>query len=224
MMAIINKLMWIACALISVAFLALSFIVVGKHQKWLAIGVTIIGASIMVTTLGTMCYWEEWRHEIAVEINKLGRVSSIDLADVTGVDLYHVEKQAQRVVSDNPGFMLIQGEIMVLGFTVPTNLSVLWGTLQHLLHEIDGASGVAVESSFFKSIFNGLVKEGESFLNMQLDEKALDLFEDNQSVSVILHRHLLRTTGAHIEDMLFHNLVGLLHNPVWLTIDLVLVK
>ncbi|KAJ9178223.1 hypothetical protein P3X46_010123 [Hevea brasiliensis] len=57
MMAIINKLMWIACALISVAFLALSFIVVGKHQKWLAIGVTIIGASIMVTTLGTMCYW-----------------------------------------------------------------------------------------------------------------------------------------------------------------------
>ncbi|KAJ9188942.1 hypothetical protein P3X46_000291 [Hevea brasiliensis] len=57
MMAIINKLMWIACALISVAFLALSFIVVGKHEKWLAISVTIVGASIMVTTLGTMCYW-----------------------------------------------------------------------------------------------------------------------------------------------------------------------
>ena len=57
MMAIINKLMWIACALISVAFLALSFIVVGEREKWLAIGVTIIGATIMVTTLGTMCYW-----------------------------------------------------------------------------------------------------------------------------------------------------------------------
>lgn len=57
MMAVINKLMWIACALVSVAFLALSFVVVGEREKWLAIGVTIIGASIMVTTLGTMCYW-----------------------------------------------------------------------------------------------------------------------------------------------------------------------
>ncbi|KAF5744649.1 hypothetical protein HS088_TW07G00226 [Tripterygium wilfordii] len=57
MMTIINKLMWLACALISVAFLALSFIVVGKHERWLAIGVTIIGTSIMATTLGTMCYW-----------------------------------------------------------------------------------------------------------------------------------------------------------------------
>ncbi|KAG8655336.1 hypothetical protein MANES_04G029301v8 [Manihot esculenta] len=57
LMAIINKLMWIACALVSVAFLALAFIVVGKHEKWLAISVTIIGTSIMVTTLGTMCYW-----------------------------------------------------------------------------------------------------------------------------------------------------------------------
>lgn len=57
MMAIINKLMWLACVLVSVAFLALSFVVVGKEEKWLAIGVTIIGTTIMATTLGTMCYW-----------------------------------------------------------------------------------------------------------------------------------------------------------------------
>lgn len=57
MMAIINKLMWLACVLISVAFLALSFIVVGRHERWLAIGVTIIGTTILATTLGTMCYW-----------------------------------------------------------------------------------------------------------------------------------------------------------------------
>ncbi|PNY06034.1 ankyrin repeat-containing protein [Trifolium pratense] len=57
MMAIINKLMWLACVLISVSFLALSFIVVGKDQRWLAIGVTVIGTTIMATTLGTMCYW-----------------------------------------------------------------------------------------------------------------------------------------------------------------------
>ena len=52
------------------------------------------------------------RHEIAEELNKLGRVSLIDLADTIGVDLYHVEKQAQHVVSDDPGLMLIQGEII----------------------------------------------------------------------------------------------------------------
>ncbi|KAF5180383.1 Ankyrin repeat-containing protein [Thalictrum thalictroides] len=57
MMAVINKLMWLACVLISVAFLALAFIVVGKKERWLAIGVTIIGTTIMATTLGTMCYW-----------------------------------------------------------------------------------------------------------------------------------------------------------------------
>ncbi|KAM7501990.1 hypothetical protein LguiB_000894 [Lonicera macranthoides] len=57
MMAVINKLMWLACVFVSVAYLALSFVVVGKHEKWLAIGVTIIGTTIMATTLGTMCYW-----------------------------------------------------------------------------------------------------------------------------------------------------------------------
>ncbi|KAL6967434.1 hypothetical protein U1Q18_033243 [Sarracenia purpurea var. burkii] len=57
MMAVINKLMWLACALISVAFLALAFVVVGEDGKWLAIGVTIIGSTIMAATLGTMCYW-----------------------------------------------------------------------------------------------------------------------------------------------------------------------
>ncbi|XP_060174517.1 ankyrin repeat-containing protein At5g02620 [Lycium barbarum] len=57
MMAIINKLMWLACVMISVSFLALSYVVVGKNEKWLAIVVTIIGTVILVTTLGTMCYW-----------------------------------------------------------------------------------------------------------------------------------------------------------------------
>ncbi|KAF8397565.1 hypothetical protein HHK36_016485 [Tetracentron sinense] len=57
MMSVINKLMWLACVLVSVAFLALAYIVVGKHEKWLAIGATIIGTVIMVTTLGTLCYW-----------------------------------------------------------------------------------------------------------------------------------------------------------------------
>ncbi|KAJ9565423.1 hypothetical protein OSB04_001389 [Centaurea solstitialis] len=179
---------------------------------------------------------EHLRVEIVLEIKKLGRVSLIDLADTVGVDLYHVEKQAQVVVADDPLLMLINGEIVsdwywdnvceeindrlqecsqialaeiaaqlqvgsellvtvleprlgtrikgrleggqlytpayvarvnamvrgaARGITVPMNLSALWGSLQLLLQEMDGASGVAVEGSFFQSMFNGLVKEGE---------------------------------------------------------------
>ncbi|KAL0417800.1 UNVERIFIED_CONTAM: E3 UFM1-protein ligase 1 [Sesamum radiatum] len=55
---------------------------------------------------------EQLRSEIVSEINKRGRVSLIDLADTTGVDLYHVEKQSQRVVSDDSSLMLINGEII----------------------------------------------------------------------------------------------------------------
>lgn len=50
MMAVINKL-------ISVAFFALLFVVVAEEEKSLAICVTSIGATIMITTLGSMCYW-----------------------------------------------------------------------------------------------------------------------------------------------------------------------
>ncbi|GAB4824343.1 hypothetical protein Ancab_007231 [Ancistrocladus abbreviatus] len=181
---------------------------------------------------------EQLRLEMVAVIKKLGRVSLIELADITGVDLYHVEKQAEVLVSDDPGLMLIQGEIisnfywdnvaeeinerlqecsqialaeiaaqlqvgselaasvlesrlgtlvkgrleggqlytrayvarvnaMVRGaaraITVPTNLSTLWSSLQQLLQEMDGATGVAFDNSFFQSLFNGLVKEGEIF-------------------------------------------------------------
>ncbi|GAU27194.1 hypothetical protein TSUD_107850 [Trifolium subterraneum] len=77
MAAIINKLMWVACVLVSVAFLALSFVVVGKEQKWLAIGVTIIGTTIMATTLGTMCYWVI-RHRIEAKNLRNIRKSSME--------------------------------------------------------------------------------------------------------------------------------------------------
>ena len=59
-----------------------------------------------------MVQQEQLRLEIVAEVNRLGRVSLIDLADSTGVDLYHVEKQAQVVVSSDHGLMLIQGEIV----------------------------------------------------------------------------------------------------------------
>lgn len=46
------------------------------------------------------------------EIKKLGRISLIDLADATGVDLYHVEKQAQHVVANDSTLVLINGEVI----------------------------------------------------------------------------------------------------------------
>lgn len=45
--------------------------------------------------------------------------------------------------------------------TVPTNLPSLWSSLQQLLQEVDGASGMGFDGSFFQSLFNGLVKEGQ---------------------------------------------------------------
>lgn len=47
------------------------------------------------------------------------------------------------------------------GITVPTNLSTVWSSLQQLLIETDGSSGVSVESVFFQSLFNGVIKEEE---------------------------------------------------------------
>ncbi|KAJ1427367.1 PGG domain [Sesbania bispinosa] len=55
MTKVINKLMWIARVLISVAFLAMSHIIVGD-QKELAIVATALGIVIMAATLGTLCY------------------------------------------------------------------------------------------------------------------------------------------------------------------------
>ncbi|CAI8607744.1 unnamed protein product [Vicia faba] len=58
-----------------------------------------------------------------------------------------------------------------------------------------------------KQLLDNLQKKlDESFLNMQLYEKALELFEDDQSTSVVLHRHLLRTVAAPMVDMLLHDL------------------
>ncbi|KAG0582022.1 hypothetical protein KC19_3G027100 [Ceratodon purpureus] len=44
-------------------------------------------------------------------------------------------------------------------------------------------------------------KIDEVYSNFQLFSKALELFEDNEKIGVILHRHLLRTTGAELVDL-----------------------
>lgn len=53
---VINKLMWLACLSISIAFISLSYVVVGAKEQWLAVSTTLIGSIIMVTTIGSMCF------------------------------------------------------------------------------------------------------------------------------------------------------------------------
>ncbi|KAJ0979419.1 hypothetical protein J5N97_014893 [Dioscorea zingiberensis] len=54
---VINKLMWLASVCTTVAFIASSYIVVGRHFQWAAILVTLIGGVIMAGVLGTMTYY-----------------------------------------------------------------------------------------------------------------------------------------------------------------------
>ena len=75
MMSIINKLMWLACVFISVSFLALSFIVVGPNGKWLAVGVTFMGTTILATTIGTMLYWVIAHRMEAKKLRKIKKSS-----------------------------------------------------------------------------------------------------------------------------------------------------
>lgn len=54
---VINKLMWLASVCTTVAFISSSYIVVGQHNRWAAILVTVIGGIIMAGVLGTMTYY-----------------------------------------------------------------------------------------------------------------------------------------------------------------------
>ncbi|KAI4994000.1 hypothetical protein ZWY2020_008313 [Hordeum vulgare] len=54
---VINKLMWLASVCTTVAFISSSYIVVGRHFRWAALLVTLIGGVIMAGVLGTMTYY-----------------------------------------------------------------------------------------------------------------------------------------------------------------------
>ncbi|XP_042040759.1 ankyrin repeat-containing protein ITN1-like [Salvia splendens] len=54
---VINKLMWLAAACTTVAFLSSSYIIVGKHHRWAAILVSVTGAVTMAGVLGGMTYY-----------------------------------------------------------------------------------------------------------------------------------------------------------------------
>ncbi|XP_054786104.1 ankyrin repeat-containing protein ITN1 [Prosopis cineraria] len=54
---VINKLMWLASVCTSVAFIASSYIVVGRRNVWAAILVTVVGGVIISGVIGTMTYY-----------------------------------------------------------------------------------------------------------------------------------------------------------------------
>ncbi|RDX96775.1 Ankyrin repeat-containing protein ITN1, partial [Mucuna pruriens] len=54
---VINKMMWLASVCTTVAFTSATYIVIGRHHKWAAILVTVVGGVIMVGVLGTMTYY-----------------------------------------------------------------------------------------------------------------------------------------------------------------------
>ncbi|KAG8501491.1 hypothetical protein CXB51_003979 [Gossypium anomalum] len=54
---VINKLMWLASVCTSVAFMASSYIVVGRKHEWAAILVSVVGGMVMGGVIGTMTYY-----------------------------------------------------------------------------------------------------------------------------------------------------------------------
>ncbi|XP_024383367.1 E3 UFM1-protein ligase 1 homolog isoform X2 [Physcomitrium patens] len=59
---------------------------------------------------------DELKREIESEIQRLGRVSLVDLSGTLGVELVHCERQAQQIVQNNPSLSLMQGEILSSGY------------------------------------------------------------------------------------------------------------
>ncbi|GMJ12111.1 hypothetical protein like AT3G09550 [Hibiscus trionum] len=54
---VLNKLMWLAAVCTSISFISASYIVVGRHNRWAALVVTVIGGVIMGGVLTAMTYF-----------------------------------------------------------------------------------------------------------------------------------------------------------------------
>ena len=55
MIFVINKLMWACCISISVAFVSLSYVVIRRHDWWLAWATLMVAVVILISTFGIMC-------------------------------------------------------------------------------------------------------------------------------------------------------------------------
>jgi hypothetical protein len=55
---------------------------------------------------------ERLRIEVENEVDRLGRVSLVDLATTVGVELVHCERVAEQIIASRPELTVIQGEII----------------------------------------------------------------------------------------------------------------
>ncbi|RYQ83581.1 hypothetical protein Ahy_B10g102321 isoform B [Arachis hypogaea] len=69
-----------------------------------------------------------------------------------------------------------------------------------------GTGGVAFDESFFQSLFNGLVKEGEIQGSVRAGVHWTPAVTDMFAIDYALSKHLLRTIAAPMVDMLLHDL------------------
>ncbi|KAM0042786.1 putative ankyrin repeat-containing domain, PGG domain, ankyrin repeat-containing domain superfamily [Helianthus debilis subsp. tardiflorus] len=59
---VINKFLWVACVCTSVAFMASSYIVVGRKHEWVAVAITVLGGAIMLVVVGSIIgHVGEWK-------------------------------------------------------------------------------------------------------------------------------------------------------------------
>ncbi|KAK6126130.1 hypothetical protein DH2020_040108 [Rehmannia glutinosa] len=79
---VINKLMWLASVCTTVAFISSSYIVVGRHNKWAAILVTVIGGVTMFGVLSAMTYY-------VVKSRRIRRVRKKEKYSRSGVSSWH---------------------------------------------------------------------------------------------------------------------------------------
>ncbi|GMY14632.1 ankyrin repeat-containing protein ITN1 [Fagus crenata] len=86
---VINKLMWLASVCTTVAFITSSYIVVGRHNRWAAILITVIGGVTMAGVLGTMTYY-------VVKSKKIRRVRKKEKLSRSGTNLWrHSESESE---------------------------------------------------------------------------------------------------------------------------------
>ncbi|KAK6126056.1 hypothetical protein DH2020_040170 [Rehmannia glutinosa] len=79
---VINKLMWLASVCTTVAFISSSYIVVGRHNKWAAILVTVIGGVTMFGVLSAMTYY-------VVKSRRIRRVRKKEKYSRSGASSWH---------------------------------------------------------------------------------------------------------------------------------------
>ncbi|XP_068317126.1 ankyrin repeat-containing protein ITN1-like [Pyrus communis] len=87
---VINKLMWLASVCTTVAFISSSYIVVGRHNVWAAILVTVIGGLIMGGVIGTMTYYVVKTKRIH-RVRKREKMSRIG----TNYSMHHSESDSE---------------------------------------------------------------------------------------------------------------------------------